>query len=224
MMIACANSADGGPPLILLGLSDENERMMQLGRPLRVDLTRHGVGLKLAVVRGRDEAALEAVLRATGKVGPETRVNVDPRLDQFLEAKKRHAKRLILTVGLPRAGKSSWARTQPYPVVNPDAIRLAVHGRRFYLPAEQLVWYTAEVMVRALFAAGHDDVVLDATNVTRARRDRWRGKEWGVFLKTFDTSKEECLRRAADDEEIRPVIEKMAADYQAPEPDEEVWP
>ena len=35
---------------------------------------------------------------------------------------------LIVMVGLPRSGKTTWARKQGYPIVNPDSIRLAFHG------------------------------------------------------------------------------------------------
>ncbi len=31
--------------------------------------------------------------------------------------------RLILTVGLPRSGKTTWALEQGWPIVNPDSIR-----------------------------------------------------------------------------------------------------
>jgi predicted kinase len=33
---------------------------------------------------------------------------------------------LILTVGLPRSGKTTWAKQQGVPMVNRDAIRLAL--------------------------------------------------------------------------------------------------
>lgn len=40
-------------------------------------------------------------------------------------------KKLILTIGLPRSGKSTWAKQQGCPVVNPDSIRLALHGKAY---------------------------------------------------------------------------------------------
>lgn len=85
---------------------------------------------------------------------------------------------------------------------------------RFEELAEPIVWATAKVMVRALFLAGHKHVILDATNVSNKRRNEWQDKEWGTFFKVFDTSKEECLKRAGDDEVIKPVIERMAASYE----------
>lgn len=140
-------------------------------------------------------------------------------------------KTLILTVGLPRSGKTTWARVQGCPIVNPDSIRLALHGQRFVAKAEQFVWAIAYTMVEALFLAGHNKVIVDATNVSRARRDEW--------VKRFDqkcteeatpeqvaacnhvefhivpTSVATCVRRAKsqNDEEIIPVIHRMAADW-----------
>ncbi|GAF94425.1 unnamed protein product, partial [marine sediment metagenome] len=64
-------------------------------------------------------------------------------------------KKLILTVGLPRSGKTTWARKQGIPMVNPDSIRLALHGKAFIEEAEPMIWTIAKYMVRALFIAGH---------------------------------------------------------------------
>lgn len=125
---------------------------------------------------------------------------------------------LTLTVGLPRSGKSTWARTQGVPVVNPDAIRLALHGQRFEPLAEPFVWAIAKCMVRALFLAGHDRVILDATNVTVERRDDWTSPDWTVTHHVIPTPRDECIRRARQlgDEEIVPIIERMAARWDYP--------
>ncbi len=120
-------------------------------------------------------------------------------------------KTLIATVGLPRSGKTTWATAQSAPVVNPDSIRLALHGQRFITLAEPFVWAIAAVMVRALFLSGHDVVILDATNTTQKRRDAWRSEDWDIMFKLFPTPKEECIRRAGDDTEIIPIIERMDA-------------
>jgi predicted kinase len=64
-------------------------------------------------------------------------------------------KRLVLTVGPPRAGKTTWSQAQGVPIVNPDSVRLALHGRAFFPQAEAMVWAIVGVMVRSLFAAGH---------------------------------------------------------------------
>ena len=70
-------------------------------------------------------------------------------------------------------------------------------------------------MVRALFLAGHEWVIVDACHTTRKRRDFWlpeSPEDWDLYFYLLFTSREECLAqaRAIDDQEIIPVIESMA--------------
>lgn len=134
-------------------------------------------------------------------------------------------KTLICTVGLPRSGKTTWALQQAYPIVNPDAIRLAMPGQRFIDSAERFVWATAHCMIQSLFLAGHDTVILDATNNSRKRRDDWQSNKWDTYFKVFDTSKEECLHRAhvINDEQIKPIIERMAEQFEPLADYEKTW-
>ncbi len=123
---------------------------------------------------------------------------------------------LYMTIGLPRSGKSTWAKLQQVPTVNPDAIRLSVHGKPFDLKHEDLVWWTARIMVESLFKAGHRHVILDATNITRSRRDRWYTAEWERVFVSFGTSPEMCKKRAiaSDMPYLVDVIEKMSGQYE----------
>lgn len=127
-------------------------------------------------------------------------------------------KRLYATVGLPRSGKSTWAKQKAKecgcPIVNPDSIRLAIHGKRFLPSKEGLVWMTAKTMVKALFLAGHEEVILDATNVNDDQRKTWISDDWETMWVWVNTPKIVCLTRA--DAELKPVIEKMAAEYKPP--------
>lgn len=81
-------------------------------------------------------------------------------------------------------------------------------------------------MVRALFLAGHQVVILDATNNTRKRRDEWRSIDWATFFKVIDTEVEVCLERAlaAGDHDITSVIVRMDAEHEPLQEDEPVWP
>lgn len=128
---------------------------------------------------------------------------------------------MIITVGLPKAGKSTWAREQGHPVVNPDSIRLALHGQKFYGPAEPMIWAIAYVMTDALFKAGHKTVIVDATCVSKRRRTPWVerfGKTARVTFRVFNTSPEECIKRAMADGEpdMVPVIKDMMKEWDLP--------
>ncbi len=149
--------------------------------------------------------------------------------------------RLILTVGLPRSGKSTWARKHGSPIVNPDSIRLATYGKRYWQPGEENVWATARIMVRSLFLAGHEEVIVDATNITQKRRDFWKPIDGDVMwelafkeIKPWDVvaghgldyaddessdilaARDICIERAEEngDTEIIPVIHRMAEQFE----------
>jgi predicted kinase len=132
---------------------------------------------------------------------------------------------LICTVGLPRSGKSTWSRKQNHPIVNPDSIRFAIHGQRYIQAAEPYVWAIAKTMVHSLFLAGHSTVILDATNLTLKRRQEWISNNWKTFYYPILTTKEECIRRAAqeNDHYIIDVIKRMSEEYQPLTVDEQIW-
>jgi hypothetical protein len=70
--------------------------------------------------------------------------------------------RLAITCGLPKSGKTTYARGLQeawWVRLCPDKIRQALHGRGHYPPAEPLVWANAELTVRALLLIGHAVVV-----------------------------------------------------------------
>jgi len=105
-------------------------------------------------------------------------------------------KTLIMTVGLPRSGKSTWSRKTIYPIVNPDSIRLALYNKPFIKECEPMVWTITRYMVKSLFLAGHEIVILDATNLKKSDRLKWISKDWTCQYQYFDTSVEVCIERA----------------------------
>lgn len=119
---------------------------------------------------------------------------------------------LILTVGLPRSGKSTWAHQQGCPVVNRDAIRLALHGQPYIQQAEDMVSAIETYMVTALFTAGHKKVIVDATHLKEKYRKRWESIGARIELAHIDTPKETCIARAINDgrKDLIPIIERMA--------------
>lgn len=126
---------------------------------------------------------------------------------------------LIMTVGRPYSGKSSWAMqmtVKGIPIVSPDAVRLAMHGQRYLAEAERWVWPQVELVVRTMFHTGYPVVILDACMVTRQRRDVWQDKMWERRFKVFDLGQEECIERAKDEEdmEIVTTIIRMSQEWE----------
>ena len=136
---------------------------------------------------------------------------------------------LLMTVGLPQSGKSTWCRQQQCPIVNPDSIRLALHGKPFIPEAEAFVWAVAKCMVKALFLAGHETVVVDATNTTRKRRDEWKSSKWTREYFEFERDPVLCKQRAGmtckDDDHLTGLvnaIDRMNEQYEPVADDEEM--
>jgi predicted kinase len=127
-------------------------------------------------------------------------------------------KTLQICVGLPRSGKSTWAKKQKIPIVNPDSIRMVLHGTPFRQEAEPLVWSIAKIMVASLFEAGHKEVILDATNINKFRRKEWEDVRWANQYYIFNTCRDECLRRAEYNSQdyLFPVIDSMASRLELP--------
>jgi predicted kinase len=110
-------------------------------------------------------------------------------------------KLLVLTVGLPQSGKSTWAKESGHPIVNRDAIRKTLGGTIRYFKEEKRVSEIERLMVESLFNAGHDTVVVDATNLRPVYRKSWEkfAKELSdvkIYLRHFYTSMEVCIQRA----------------------------
>ena len=121
---------------------------------------------------------------------------------------------LILTVGLPRSGKSTWAKSTGDPVVNRDAIRLALHGRAYIQDAEDMVSTLETYMVKALFMAGHAAVIIDACHLKPKYIQRWESDYWDIKLHRVDTHPDVCIKRAIADgrEDLIPIIIRMDED------------
>lgn len=128
---------------------------------------------------------------------------------------------LIMTVGLPRAGKSTWckeySKKHGIPIVEPDAVRLSLYNQPFITEMEELVWHYVKIMIKSLFTAGHDKVILDNTGVTENLRMKWLSPDWDIKFKVFDTPADVCIQRAIDGEreDLILVIERMDAAFES---------
>ncbi|MEW6276686.1 MAG: AAA family ATPase [Bacillota bacterium] len=77
--------------------------------------------------------------------------------------------KLIILIGPPAAGKSTWRKQFHGEVICPDDIRRKLFGVQYDPRVEPLVWRLAYKRLARALAAGKE-VCFDATNLTRARR------------------------------------------------------
>lgn len=122
---------------------------------------------------------------------------------------------LICMMGLPRSGKTTIVRElmnkHHAPVVRRDDIRLALHGQRYVSKAEPFVKAISDVMIRSLFLSGHDVVICDETNYSRAARDYHKSNAWHTVFYEVPTPLDVCVQRAYDtgQDDLVPVIHQM---------------
>ena len=67
-------------------------------------------------------------------------------------------------------------------------------------------------MVKSLFSAGHDTVIVDSTHLRHKYIERWESSQWEIKFEYFSTSPEVCIERAIKDkkEELIPIIKAMS--------------
>ena len=115
-------------------------------------------------------------------------------------------KKLILTVGLPRSGKTTWAREEAkkgIPVLETDAIWASMgydRYREITLEEAKFVERVLRTSVEALFLSGNDTVILCHTHLSRLERERWISSKglWTRSFRFFSTSYKECQKRALE--------------------------
>lgn len=87
---------------------------------------------------------------------------------------------LYMTVGFLGSGKSTWVKNfaKDHPktkIVSSDDLRKMLNGDYKYVPElDALLDKVMEHMIRELFYRGYD-VIVDACNLTKKRRDTWFG-------------------------------------------------
>lgn len=140
-------------------------------------------------------------------------------------------KELILTIGLPGSGKSTYVNDHfikvksGYQILCLDDVRLAM-GDIFNRKTEDIIIAMHNIMARAFMERGLNIIVDDSANISKKVVEYWRelAEEYqystkGIF---FNISIEECMRRKCGKnkltkeiyermynqlEELRPVME-----------------
>lgn len=136
---------------------------------------------------------------------------------------------ILAMMGLPRSGKSTivaeLTKQLGAPIVRRDAIRLALHGQRFASDAEPMVKVFSNYMITSLALAGHNIIIVDETNYSRAARNSIRALGYETFFYHVDTSPEVCKERAiaTDQADLIPIIDSMFARYEPLGEDEKTF-
>lgn len=129
---------------------------------------------------------------------------------------------LFATCGLPRSGKSTFAKAfceeNGVTHVCPDDVRLELYGVPFLPAGEEMVWAIVKYMVKSLLRSGNS-VLLDATNI-RSEDRKWLDKLNCEYF-VFKTLSSVCIERAklSKQDNLIPLIERMSKVFTDPFPD-----
>lgn len=127
---------------------------------------------------------------------------------------------LTVLIGLPRAGKSTWAKKwvkegSNRVVLSGDSFRLAITGERFNIDSEPFVRASLITAVKALLIQGLD-VAVDETNTSQYHQDQLLYLAPNPNIVIFWTPKAVCQERAIDcnQYDLIPSIERMENNLQ----------
>ena len=125
--------------------------------------------------------------------------------------------RIVLTVGLPGAGKSSWFREQGITPLSSDQLRLLLADNVDEQGFQEDIFQALRYLLEVRLDIGRPVSYIDATNLTAEQRRGCRAE--ALF---FDVELETCLERnrARNRRVPEEVMRAMAAALEPPSPNE----
>lgn len=129
---------------------------------------------------------------------------------------------VVLAIGLPGSGKSSWFKRNNITPLSSDMIRALLFDNPDEQRFQDLVFSNLRSMLRARLVARRPTNYVDATNLTPHERDSWikLAKDYGYEAQAlyFDVPLEVCLERNQKRQRVvgEDIMRKMAAKLKAP--------
>ncbi len=109
--------------------------------------------------------------------------------------------KIVVLVGLPGSGKSTWLEQQGAGVLSSDAIRKLLADNEDDQSINGRVFGTLRYLLRQRLATGREVTYIDATNLTRSERAGYirMGDYYGAEVEAvfFDTPLDVCRERNA---------------------------
>jgi len=130
--------------------------------------------------------------------------------------------RLVVLVGLPGSGKSTWAARQPFSILSSDGIRLLIADDPAIQTIHRRVFATLRRLARQRLELHRPSTCIDATSLTRWERRPWirlaDDADCDAEAIFFDTPLEVCLDRNSRRERVVPaaVVRDMARRLEPP--------
>jgi predicted kinase len=130
---------------------------------------------------------------------------------------------VVLAIGLPGSGKSSWFKRNNVTPLSSDMLRALLFDDPVEQRFQDLVFSNLRSMLKARLIAKRPMSYVDTTNLTPQERQNWikLARDYGYEVQAvyFDVPLEICLERNAKRQRVVPedVMRRMAAKLKAPE-------
>jgi predicted kinase len=129
---------------------------------------------------------------------------------------------VVLAIGLPGSGKSSWFKRHEITPLSADLLRVLLFDDATEQRFQDLIFSNLRSMLKARLIARRPTNYVDATNLTPHERQGWikLAKDYGYEVQAvfFDVPAEVCLERNQRRQRVVPddAMRRMAAKLRAP--------